>query len=268
MIEIAWSDLLNSEFGLRPAAMTIGVFDGLHRGHRSLLSSITNDPELLPVVVTFQRHPAEILASEGFPGFIMSLAQKRRVLMTTGIGVVVLIDFSLEFSRVSGSDFLQTLIDSYDLRFAGIGHDFRCGYQMSMDKEDMRSYLESKGVRVDLVEAVRDRAAIVSSTQIRRHIRAGRLDAAKDLLGRSFALDVSGETIERDGPEIWIPLDDRGLLPESRQILPPPGQYSVIVQTEHGDEREVLTIGENSIRLPLAPDTRIRYIVLQENRVK
>ncbi|MCK4516744.1 MAG: hypothetical protein KAU31_15895, partial [Spirochaetaceae bacterium] len=53
MIEIAWSDLPDPEFRERPAAMTIGVFDGLHRGHRNLLSSITRDPELLPVVVTF-----------------------------------------------------------------------------------------------------------------------------------------------------------------------------------------------------------------------
>ena len=268
MIEIAWSDLPDSELCRRPAAMTIGVFDGLHRGHRSLLSSVTRDPELLPVVVTFERHPAAILAPGCFPGFIMSLAQKRRALQSSGIGAVVLIDFSLEFSRMSGSDFLQVLIDSFDLRFAGIGHDFHCGHEPSMDGEAVRSFLENKGVRVDLVEAIRDDAAIVSSTQIRQFVRTGRLAMAERLLGRPFVLDVSGETIERDGPMVWISLDARGLLPESRQILPPPGRYTATIETEHAEKRVTVTIDENSVRLPLAANTGIRYIVLQENRHK
>ena len=267
MIEIAWSDLPDSEFRERPAAMTIGVFDGLHRGHRRLLSSITKDPELLSVVVTFHRHPTEILASASFPGFITSLAQKRRALESAGIAVTVQINFSLEFSRLSGADFLQTLLDSFDLRFAGIGYDFRCGHEMSMAGEAMQSFLGNQGVRVDLLEPVRDDSAIVSSTQIRRHIRAGRLAMAERLLGRPFVLDLSGETIERDGSEQWISLDAHGLLPKSRQILPPPGNYTATVETERGEDRVRLTIGENSVRLPLAADTRIRYIVLQEKRV-
>lgn len=268
MIEIAWSDLPDSGYCQRPAALTIGVFDGLHRGHQSLLSSITRDPELLPVVVTFERHPAEILASGGFPGFIMSLAQKRRALKSAGIGVVVLIDFSLEFSRLPGSGFLEALIDSFNLKFAGIGHDFRCGHLMSMDGEAIRAFLGSSGVSVDLVEAVRDDTVIVSSTDIRRHIKTGKLDVAERLLGRPFVLDVSGETIEHDGSGQLIALDERGLLPESQQILPPPGNYAAIVETEHADKRLTLTIGENSVRLPLAADTWIRYIVLHENRVE
>ena len=85
MIEIDWSDLPDSKLSQQPAAMTIGVFDGLHRGHLSLLSSVTKAPELMPLVVTFQRHPAEILASGSFPGFIMSLAQKRQALKAAGI---------------------------------------------------------------------------------------------------------------------------------------------------------------------------------------
>ncbi|MCK4516772.1 MAG: hypothetical protein KAU31_16035, partial [Spirochaetaceae bacterium] len=190
-----------------------------------------------------------------------------RALEFAGIAVVVQIDFSLEFSRLSGADFLQTLLDSFDLRFAGIGYDFRCGHEISMDGEAMQSFLGNQGVRVDLVDPVRDDSAIVSSTQIRRYIRAGRLAMAEQLLGRPFVLDVSGETIEHDGPEQWIALDDRGLLPESRQVLPPPGRYTATVETEHGEDRVRLTIGENSVRLPLAADTRIRYIVLQENRV-
>ena len=268
MIEIAWADLPDLELRRRPAAMTIGVFDGLHRGHLSLLSCITADPSLLPLVVTFRRHPAQTLAPESFPGFIMSHAQKRRTLEAAGIAVVVLIDFSLEFSQLSGSEFLQRLVETFDLRFAGIGHDFRCGHEMSMDGKAIQSFLGARGVHVNLIDAFRDAGAIVSSTQIRQLIRAGKLDMAERLLGRAFSLDVSGEIVEGDGPDQWIALDERGLLPRSQQILPPAGRYEATVATDNGHKQVVLTIGENSVRLPLAPDTRIRYIVLQEKRVE
>jgi len=267
MVEMAWSDLPDPEFASKPAAITIGVFDGLHAGHQRLLSSTTRDPALLPVVVTFQRHPTEILAAGSFPGFIMSLAQKRKALRDAGIGVVVLIDFSLEFSRLAASEFLDTLLESFDFRFAGIGHDFRCGHGMAMDGAAMRDYLGPHGVEVELVSAVRHDGPIVSSTLIRDLIRRGELNAANEMLGRPFALDVSGETVERDGDEVWISLDDRGLLPESQQILPPPGEYPAIVEGDGFSTAAPLRIGMNSVRLPLAPGSRIRYIVVQENRV-
>ena len=268
MIEVAWSDLDRSEFRDQRAALTIGVFDGLHKGHLRLLQSITRDQELLSVVVTFQRHPAEILAAGSFPGFIMSLAQKREALKQAGIGLVVLIDFSLEFSRLSGVEFLGRLVETFNLEFAGIGHDFRCGRGVGMDGPAVMEYLSTHGVRVSLVDAYRDGKDIVSSTRIRECITAGKLDTAQRLLGRPFALDLDGETIERDGSEAWISLDERGLLPQSSQILPPPGDYPVqIVACDGSDSHGHLTIGRNSIRLALAPKTRIRYIVLQENRV-
>jgi riboflavin kinase / FMN adenylyltransferase len=267
MIELAWPDLPGSGLRNRAAAVTIGVFDGVHTGHQVLLSTIMGNPGLLPVVVTFERHPAEVLAPGTFSGLIMSLAQKREAFLRLGVGVLVQIDFSLEFSRLSGPEFLQTLMSSFDLRFAGIGHDFRCGHEMTMEGEEVKSFLVAGGVRVNLVQAVRAETGIVSSTRIRESVRTGKLDVAHRLLGRPFTLDVSGETVEHDGPEVRIPLDSRGLLPASRQIVPPPGKYRAAVASGATEEQTTIAIDDNSLRLPLAPGSRIRYIVLQENRV-
>jgi riboflavin kinase/FMN adenylyltransferase len=268
VVEVAWSDLPDPEFRKQPAAITIGVFDGIHVGHRRLLAGITSDPRHLPVVVTFQRHPAEILATGTFPGFIMSLSQKRHLLREAGIGLSVLIDFSLEFSRVSGSEFLGTLVDSFALERAVIGHDFRCGHRMSMDAQAVASFLARHGVAVEIVPPVEDAGGIISSTRVRKAIAAGEFAEAWRMLGRPFTLDATDEQVEWDGPEAWIALDVRGLFPESSQLLPPPGRYRVLVHDGHETVETVATIGENSVRLPLAAKREIRYIVLQENRTE
>ena len=268
MVEIAWSDLPDPPFRRKAAALTIGVFDGIHVGHRRLLHGITRDPDLLPIVVTFQRHPAEILASGSFPGFIMSLGQKRQALQAAGVEVAVLIDFSLEFSRLSCPDFLNQLLDSFSVRRGVNGHDFRCGHGVSMMAPAVGDHLRGRGVEVDIVEPVADDGGVVSSTRVRRAVAAGRLDEAHRLLGRPFTLDLTGEALERDGPEAWVALDGRRLLPESKQLVPTPGDYRVEVGDNGVRARTTLKIGENSIRLPLAADSRIRYIVLQENRIE
>ena len=81
-------------------------------------------------------------------------------------------------------------------------------------------------------------------------------------------LDVTREVILRDETGLRILLDSKCQLPESLQILPPAGQYAVTIESEDSREVATLTIDENSVRLPLAADTRIRYIVLQEKRVE
>lgn len=268
MVEIAWSDLPDPDFKQEPTALTIGVFDGIHVGHQRLLAGVTGTPGQRAVVVTFQRHPTEILALDSFPGFLMSLAQKRHALQQAGVNLSVLIDFSLEFSRLSGPEFLDTLLTSFAVRRAVLGHDFRCGHKMGMDAPAVREYLALHGVAAEIVEPVRDAGVIVSSTGIREAVTAGMLAEAGRLLGRPFTLDITGEVVESDGPESWIELDDRGLLPGSNQILPPPGTYPGTVQTGREMLRVPVTIGKNSIRLPLAADQEIRYIVLQENRLE
>lgn len=271
MIEIAWHELPAALQPDQPVSLTIGVFDGLHLGHRMLIDSITENPEHIPVVVTFVRHPTELLAAGQFPGFIMSATQKMGSLEALGVGVVVLIDFTREFSRTTGEEFLQTLLHSFRIRFAAIGHDFHCGRDMAMDGEAVRNYLRTNGVDVAVLPAREIDGGVVSSTRIRGLIRAGRLAAAARLLGRPYVLDLAGTLRSRDGDAISIPIVD-GLLPGSRQIIPPPGEYVGWFEDANGEaepdhSRVPLTIGEKSVRLPLAADPRIRYIVLQDNRV-
>jgi len=134
--EIAWTNL-DHDLAQTPSALTIGVFDGLHRGHQELIRRVV-EPNRTSVVVTFQRHPTEVLLHDSIPGFIMSIRQKRRTLEGLGVDVSVLVDFTESFRRLSGRDFLTRLTESFTIRRLVVGHDFRCGYRLDTDIDDIR----------------------------------------------------------------------------------------------------------------------------------
>lgn len=263
MIEISWTRL-DGEYAKTPSAVTIGVFDGLHRGHAALINRVVHS-DWFPVVVTFVRHPTELLLHDDVPGFIMSVRQKRHALRAAGVRLGVFIEFTEQFRQLPGREFLQALADRFDLRRLVVGHDFRCGYQLDTDVEAIRSYFTGTQVEVIAVNPVMIGPVPVSSTRVRTHIGRGEIGEAEKLLGRAYALDVSDEEVEREDGRAYIVKGPRGLLPESRQLVPARGTYRVELQGSGTRETE-LEIGENSLSWPLAADESIRYIVMKERR--
>lgn len=273
MTEVAWENL-DREFAGRPAALTVGVFDGLHAGHRELIGQVVA-AEYLSVVVTFVRHPTEVLLHDTIPGFIMSLRQKRAALHDMGVDLSVLIDFNERFRLMPGVDFLRALAGSFDVRRLVVGHDFRCGYRLDTDVEAVRAFF--RRTRTDVVDVgpVTRGTDAVSSTRIRRLVLEGELVRAAGLLGRPYSLDVSDEQIEVDGDRAYVVKGPRGLLPESRQLVPPPGRYEVELvrarddpaRNRYDDSTVTLEIGENSLSWPLAAEGTIHYIVIKDRRL-
>ena len=261
MIEIDWANL-DRAYAEQPSSITVGVFDGLHTGHRGLIEQVTSS-EWMPVVVTFQRHPTELLLHDDIPGFIMSLSQKRHALMDLGVAVTVLIDFDEAFRSLPGEQFLNRLGEAFLIRRFVVGHDFRCGFQLDTDIKAIRRFLAGRDVEVVALDPIRSQRDLVSSSRIRDLIVSGDLLQAARLLGRAYTLDVTEEEIDHDGDRAYIVKNGRGLLPESRQLLPPAGRYRAVVGSD-GTEREVeLDIGANSLNWPLVAGETIRYIVLQ-----
>lgn len=267
MIEVAWENL-DGEFADRPAALTVGVFDGLHEGHRALIERVV-DTDLLSVVVTFERHPTDVLLHDTIPGFIMSLGQKRAALREMGVDLSVLIDFDERFRRMPGVEFLRSLAANFDLERLVVGHDFRCGYRLDTDVDAIRAFFAGTGTEVVDVGPVARGAGTVSSTRIRRLILEGDLAQAHRLLGRPYALDLSDEQIEIDADRAYVVKSAGGLLPGSRQLLPPPGDYEA--ELAHAPAESVrpavLEIGENSLSWPLVAEGTIHYIVIKDRRL-
>ncbi|MFW5683825.1 MAG: hypothetical protein ACOC1I_03150 [Spirochaetota bacterium] len=263
MTEVSWHDPGN-RFANEPCAVTIGVFDGLHAGHQELIRRVVDSP-WTPVVVTFERHPSELLVQGRVPGFIMSLPQRREVLHALGVRIAVFVDFTSEFRNTPGRRFLRDLGARFDLRRLVVGHDFRCGHRLDTDVAAIKEHFAGSSVEVLEVAPVTLESDTVSSTRIRNLILRGSIRDAERMLGRPYALDIGRERVERRAGRASLAMTQTRLLPAGGQIVPPPGSYdAVLVGTrEHSVE---LQIGRNYLSWPLAAGDTIRYIVIKDRR--
>ena len=273
MMIVRWHELTYARFRPRSTSLTVGVFDGLHAGHRALISRVTNASTDLSAVVTFARHPAEVLGDHRFPGYLQTPDQKHNDLEALGVDVVVEIDFSQEFSQTPGEQFLSRLVEAFDLRLVVIGHDFRCGRQLDTDTDAIQRFFASRGVIAEVAAPVELDGQRVSSTRIRALVSAGQIDSAAKLLGRPYVLDLSRESLVRDrvtGMTV-VRTETTGIariLPIGRQLVPGPGLYDGIVPGRDHEPPIRVEVDANSVRWPLSAGDPILYIVLKNRRIE
>ncbi len=230
MTVVSWDLFVSGSLSCEPRAATVGVFDGLHLGHRALIDRIrARGGELVPSVFTFRENPKALLRPKAFEGNIFSLDQKLDALEGLGVAFVVLIDFSGDFGKLSGKEFVDLLKDRGKLRYLAVGSDFRCGYRLDTDAERLRSLNARDGIPTDIVPPVALGGAPVSSSRIRTAIAAGNLVEATALLGRNFVLDL-GPTPTTPGPD----REEYDVGP-TRRIAPPSGRYPAIVRKDRSD---------------------------------
>ncbi len=219
---IGWDEAVEGGTGrgVVPAAATIGVFDGLHVGHMALVSRVAAmAPALVPTVVTFRGNPKRLTAPHRPTGALFSLEQKLETLEAAGVATVVLIDFSGNFSKLAGKDFLSILVRSCGVRSFVVGSDFKCGHRLSTDSAALVEIALSLGASAEVVDPVMLDGQAVSSSRIRTAIDAGRMDLALAMLGRPYALDLRGAEMESSGGLLRVS-------PRGRDtVLPKPGAY-------------------------------------------
>lgn len=242
MIDLSWAELSGRHISNATVCLTIGVFDGVHRGHRDLIRRVADCPDAVASVVTFDRHPDETLRPEEFDGYLMTPRQKRAMLEDLGIRLVVGIDFSHEFSTMSGTDFLERLLRSFSVRRIVVGHDFTCGNQMELTADGMRDMLEPRGVEVQVVDPVVEDGSPLSSSRIRRLIRGGELENAERLLSAPYEIDAC-DAFRR----IVLERRQTGMVTSCGQLVPPQGVYAGY--TRSGNSTQPCEISVNAASL-------------------
>ena len=215
--------------GFGPSAVTIGKFDGVHRGHRAVIDrirSIAADDGLKAVVVTFDRNPLALLAPDKCPDSLVSVRQKLELLATTGVDATLLLPFDRALASVPATEFVErVLVDTLHAKVVLVGRDFRFGARGAGDVRLLTDLGTTFGFTVEVVDDVRPEGERrVSSTWIRELLAEGDVRHAAELLGHAPA--VSGIVVHgaKRGRELGFPTAN--LTPESEGLIPADGVYA------------------------------------------
>jgi riboflavin kinase/FMN adenylyltransferase len=237
-----WEEFATGSGLGKPISATVGVFDGLHMGHRRLVEKVfAHAGGRLSCVLTFRDSPKRILHPASWHGALSTLDQKLEALDSTGLDVCVLIDFSGNFSKLAGRDFLSVLREKGDLEYIAVGSNFSCGYRLDTHASDIKAYYSDLGVEAEVVEPVLWGGHPVSSSRIRHAVMDGRLGEAKAMMGRSYEVDLRGIRVLRS--EAGHPACER----PSGIVLPPLGRYDAVAMGGEGPVPIILGVREGGL---------------------
>jgi riboflavin kinase/FMN adenylyltransferase len=218
MIVLDWDDFIASN-NPAPLSVTIGVFDGVHRGHQKLIETVLSKrPQMRCAVITFRDNPKKLLHPHTFKGNIFSLEQKIEAFGDAGLDACVLIDFSRNFGKLSGAEFISLLARA-GVKFVCVGSNFRCGHKMDTNAQALVELCAKLGIEARIVESVLQGGHPVSSSRIRNDVLEGRLADAAEMLGKPHVVEIARSEPAADGAMALVPAEDAVLPPEGRYIV-------------------------------------------------
>lgn len=217
------------------AVVTVGTFDGVHRGHQAVLAEVTRRAKAgkrKSVLVTFEPHPLAVVNPPAAPKLLSLPEEKQETVRAAGVAEFVLMPFTPAVAQLDAEAFVQRLCDEYAMRELVMGYDHGFGRGRGGDVELVQRLARDKKFAVAVVDAVRDDGQPISSTLIRTALALGRLDAAARWLGRRYSIRGTVVRGAGRGRTIGIPTINLAS-PDARKLLPPDGVYAVRVTLEN-----------------------------------
>ncbi|HEX7089735.1 MAG TPA: bifunctional riboflavin kinase/FAD synthetase [Longimicrobiales bacterium] len=214
----------------RGSAITIGTFDGVHRGHRAVLEELRRQAETAgrpSVLVTFDPHPLRVVRPEAAPRLLTTLVEKKELLAEAGLEYAVFLPFTPALARLTARQFVEDiLIARLQLAHLIVGYDHGLGRGRSGDIETLRRLGAELGFAVDVVEAVELEGVAISSSRIRRALEGGDVTTAAAALGRPYSL--RGVVVRGDGRGRALGFPTANIdVGDVEKLLPLEGIYAV-----------------------------------------
>lgn len=243
---LAREELRRAALG-RPTALTIGIFDGVHRGHQAVVREVIARARahgLAAGAITFHPHPREVLRRDLTIEYVTSLEDRLALLLETGLDTVATVSFTSEFAQTEAGDFVRMLVEELNLKRLIIGEDFALGRQRGGDPETLAQLGQELGFEVDVIDLVPDngeQAEKISSSEIRAALNEGAVERVAALLGRRFS--VHGPVVlgfER-GRTIGFPTANVAV--GADRAIPGPGVYATLAHLPEGLRPSVTNIG-------------------------
>ncbi len=227
---IVYRGFQDKRLKIRPRALAIGIFDGVHRGHQLILKKAFSSAKkirAISMVITFDPHPQKVLSPKHQnPKILMSLDHRLRFFSSLGIQETLVVPFNRKFANISHEDFLNVLLlKKLGMKSLSVGRDFRFGRKAAGDSRYLTQQSKKNGFRLFLSPVLFFRTQAISSTRIRHLIENGDLKQATKMLGRPVS--VSGTVVHGRGRghSVGFPTANLNL---HHETLPPEGVYAAV----------------------------------------
>jgi riboflavin kinase / FMN adenylyltransferase len=215
---------IGAAFG--PSVVAIGNFDGVHAGHRQIMRrvvAIAWERGYTPTILTFDPHPAQVLAPDRAPKLLMTIDQRVRAMEAEGIEAAFLLPFSLDFAKLTPGEFASIILaKGLHARVILVGDDFRFGHKQSGDVGTLRTFGQTLGFELEAVAAIVWRGERISSSTVRKLVVEGAVSRACRMLGAPFALEGNVVPGQGVGSKQTVPTLN---LDPLNEVLPKTGVY-------------------------------------------
>ncbi|WP_303720478.1 bifunctional riboflavin kinase/FAD synthetase [Malonomonas rubra] len=228
-----------------PCVVSLGNFDGVHLGHRTLfrlLLSRAREMKCKSVVYTFEPHPLKLLRPERAPLLLNTPTEKRRLIEASHVDLLIEAPFTREFAGMDPKQFVNdVLIGALQVKGLVIGYDYAFGKNRCGNAEFLQEYCRAKGVLVDVLKPVGVDGQPYSSTRIRQMLSEGKVAEVVALLGRHYNLEGTVVPGQQRGRKIGFPTAN---LETEKEQLPAPGVYAIKVRHNLQEYNGVVNLGQ------------------------
>jgi riboflavin kinase/FMN adenylyltransferase len=225
--------------------LTIGVFDGVHLGHKHILSELVEQAKrknLISGVITFKQHPQRLLEPHSILPFLTNLPQKIKLLKDEGVEVVITLSFTLELAQTGAYQFISLLQKYLSMRGLVLGPDFTLGRNQEGNADALRTLSKCINFSLTVVPQIKINGDVVSSTAIRSALANGDIKKANVMLDRYFSLEGHVITGTGRGTDLGFPTANLDIEPE--RALPADGIYATWAYINNQRYQSVTNIGK------------------------
>lgn len=230
----------------RDTIATVGVFDGVHLGHKQLISELLKQAGrkgMLSAVVTFRQHPEDLLSSKAKLPYLTDIKTRIKLLQDEGVDIIVPLSFTEELAKLDARRFLGLLREHLRMRGLVIGSDFALGKGREGDKDTLRQLGKELGFSITVVFPLEIAGEVVSSTTIRKAMAEGNMKKVSKLTGRYFSLH--GKVVTGAGRGEGLGFPTANLDVNSGQALPPDGVYAGLAHINGEIYQTMTNIGKD-----------------------
>ena len=221
---------LNAIPNIPDSVVTIGTFDGCHRGHQEIIKKVKSVAELKrakSVLITFDPHPRHVLDSGAKLPLLMHIEKKLEILNSLHLDIVLVIPFDKEFSKIKAADFLTDIVVKiFHPSYFIVGYNHHFGFEREGSPQFLKNFAEKNGFSVDIIDPVSDETVNISSTHIRQLIKQGYVRRASFELGWVFGFNSNVIHGAGRGKSLGFPTAN--FIPEEKnQLIPASGVYCI-----------------------------------------